>query len=205
VSGIGRPRGIAVLPDGRLAAADYVHHVVEIVDPSTGIVLPLAGAWDVPGMTDATGTQARFSAPYGIAVRSDGLVIADYDNDALRALTLDGTTTTLAGSGAPGFHDGDVGSAMFLHPQAIAVAGNGDIYVTDSDNFRIRRVVGTTVQTIAGDGTAGYRDNDDPLSSELYGLEGLAVVPDGSMVYVADGSRGEEVPFHRIRQVAKHW
>jgi len=37
--------------------------------------------------------------------------------------------------------------------------------------------------------------------SELYGLEGLSVVPDGSMLYVADGNRGEAVPFNRVRQV----
>jgi DNA-binding beta-propeller fold protein YncE len=206
VSGIGRPRGLAVLPDGRLAAADYVHHVVEIVDPSTGIVSPLAGTWDASGMTDGRGAQARFAAPYGIAVTSDGvLVVADYDNHALRLLTPDGITTTLTGSGARGFRDGDVDTAMFQRPQAVAITANGDIYVADSDNFRIRRIVEATVQTIAGDGTAGYRDSDDPLKSRLYGLEGLAVVPDGSMVYVADGSRGEDLPFHRIRQVAKHW
>jgi DNA-binding beta-propeller fold protein YncE len=206
VSGIGRPRGLAVLPDGRLAAADYVHHVVEIVDPLTGIVSPLAGAWDVAGMANATGTQARFAAPYGLAVTADGrLVVADHDNHALRLLTLDGITTTLTGTGVRGFRDGDLGAAMFHHPQAVTIAANGDIYVADSDNFRIRRIAGATVQTIAGDGTAGYRDSDDPLSSRLYGLEGLAIVPDGSMVYLADGSRGEDVPFHRVRQVAKHW
>ena len=60
---------------------------------------------------------------------------------------------------------------------------------------------GTAVQTIAGDGTSGYRDGDDPLTSELYGIEGLAVVPDGSMVYVADGSRGTALPYNRIRQI----
>jgi sugar lactone lactonase YvrE len=206
VSGIGRPRGLAVLQDGRLAAADYVHHVVELVDPSTGVVSPLAGAWDVSGMTNARGTQARFAAPYGIAARSDGaLVVADYDNHALRLVTLDGTATTLAGTGVRGFRDGDRAAAMFQRPQAVAIAANGDIFVADSDNFRIRRIVGATVQTIAGDGTAGYRDSDDPLHSQLYGLEGLTVMPDGSMVYVADGSRGEDVPFHRVRQVAKHW
>ncbi|HEX8115012.1 MAG TPA: hypothetical protein VF516_45100 [Kofleriaceae bacterium] len=40
-------------------------------------------------------------------------------------------------------------------------------------------LAGAAVQTVAGNGTGGYRDGDDPLTSELYGLEGLAVVPDG--------------------------
>lgn len=104
-----------------------------------------------------------------------------------------------------GFADGESSAALFHNPQAIAISANGDLYVTDSNNFRIRRIVGTTVTTIAGDGTAGYRDDDDPLISRLYGLEGLAAIPNGSMLYVADGSRGENLPFHRIRQIAKHW
>jgi DNA-binding beta-propeller fold protein YncE len=180
--------------------------VVELVDPATGIVSLLAGTWDSSGMADAAGTQARFAAPYSVAVRGDStLVITDYDNHLLRVVTLDGTVTTLAGTGSRGFADGDLGTAMFHHPQAISIAANGDLYVADSDNFRIRRIAGTTVQTIAGDGTAGYRDSDDPLSSQLYGLEGLVAVPDGSMIYVADGSRGEDLPFHRVRQIAKSW
>ena len=203
-SGIGRPRGLAVLPDGRLAVSDYVHHVVELADPATGNVSLLAGAWDTPGTTDATGADARFAIPYGLAVRSDGaLVIADYGNHRIRLLTLDGITTTIAGS-APGFADGEPSAALFRHPQAVAIAANGDIYVTDSDNFRVRLIAGTTVTTIAGDGTGSYRDDDDPLQSQLYGLEGLAVVADGSMVYVADGSRGTDLPFNRIRQIARH-
>jgi DNA-binding beta-propeller fold protein YncE len=203
---IGRPRGLAVLPDGKLAASDYDHHVIEIVDPATGGVAPLAGAWDSPGMVDGAAMDARFSVPYGIAVRDDGaIVVADFGNHRIRVVTRAGVTTTLAGTGVAGFADGDLDTAMFDRPQGIAIAANGDVYVADSDNFRVRRITGTTVQTIAGDGAAGYRDGDDPLTAELYGLEGLAVVPDGSMVYVADGSRGTALPYNRVRQIAKCW
>jgi YVTN family beta-propeller protein len=203
---IGRPRGLVVLPDGRLAATDYVHHVVELISPSTGGVTLLAGAWDQAGLVDASGSDARFSAPYGLAVRGDGaLVIADFDNHEIRVVTLDGAATTLAGAGTPGFHDGAIGSAMFSRPQGVAIAANGDIFVTELGNNRIRRISGTTVQTVAGDGIAGFLDHADPLASQLFGLEGLAVIPDGSMLYVADGGRGEQVPYNRIRQVARHW
>src|SRR4029079_16861920 len=78
---IGRPRGLAVLPDGRLAVTDYIHHVVELIAPATGGVTLLAGAWDQPGFVDGGPADARFSAPYGLVVRSDGtLVVADFDN-----------------------------------------------------------------------------------------------------------------------------
>jgi YVTN family beta-propeller protein len=202
---IGRPRGLVVLPDGRLATADYIHHVIELIAPATGGVTLLAGAWDQPGFADGDAASGRFSAPYGLAVRSDGtLVVADYDNHRIRLVTLDGTSSTLAG-GAPGFHDGALAGALFRNPQGIAIAGNGDLFVSELGNNRIRRIAGGSVATIAGNGIAGYLDHDDPLASQLYGLEGLAVVPDGSMLYVADGGRGEQLPFNRIRQVARHW
>ncbi|HET7502854.1 MAG TPA: hypothetical protein VFK02_17650 [Kofleriaceae bacterium] len=199
---IGRPRGLAVLPDGRLAVADYLHHVIELVDPGTGKATTIAGAWDVQGMVEGAGAVARFSAPYNLAVRPDGkLMVTDFDNNRIRLVALDGTTSTLSGTTAPGFTDGPMGTAQFSHPQAMSIASNGDVYITDLGNFRVRRIVGDQVQTVAGDGKGGYLDSDDPLASELYGLEGLSVVPDGSMVYVADGSRGEDVAFNRVRQV----
>jgi sugar lactone lactonase YvrE len=198
---IGRPRGIAVLPDGRLVAADRLHHVVEIIDPSNGQVTTLAGTWDSQGMVEGTGAAVRFASPYSVAVRSDGkLLVTDFDNHRIRVVGMDGSVSTFTGA-TPGFADGAMVGAKFSHPQGISVAGNGDIYVTDLDNFRVRRIVGDQVQTIAGNGNGGYVDADDPLAAELYGIEGLSVVPDGSMLFVADGSRGEAVPFNRVRQI----
>jgi sugar lactone lactonase YvrE len=199
---IGRPRGIAVLADGRIAASDYQHHVVEVVDPLTGLATIVAGTWDVPGSADGVGAAARFNAPYGIAVRGDGLlVVADYGNNTIRLVGLDGTTTTLAGAAAPGYVDGTSAAARFNHPQGVSIAADGAVYLTDAENFRVRRIVGGQVETVAGDGQGGYLDADDPLASRLHGLEGLSVVPDGSMLYVADGDRGEGLAFNRVRQI----
>lgn len=201
-SAIGRPRGMAVLADGRIAVADYLHHVIELVDPRTGEPTTIAGAWDQKGMADGVGASARFSSPYSLVVRGDGkLVVADHGNDRIRLVALDGTTTTLSGGDGAGFADGTMAAARFNRPQAMSAAANGDIYLTDTGNFRVRRIAGGKVETIAGDGKAGWIDSDDRLAAEFYGLEGLSVVPDGSMVYVADGNRGEPVPFNRVRQI----
>lgn len=201
-SAIGRPRGLTVLRDGRLAVADNLHHVIEFVEPVTGRVSLLAGAWDASGFADAAGPAARFATPYGLVQRADGkLVVCDYANHRLRLVGLDGSVSTLAGTGDAGFTDGVMTSALFNQPQAIAIASNGELYVADSGNFRVRRITATTVETIAGDGTSGYLDADDRLTAKFHGLEGIAVIPDGSMVYVADGTRGDEVPFNRVRQI----
>lgn len=199
---IGRPRGIAVLPDGQLVVTDYQHHVVELVNPTTGQVTLLAGTWDVPGATNGVGALAQLSAPYGVVVRPDGsLLVADYGNDRLRAVTLDGSVTSLAGTGNAGFSDGSAANAQMSGPQGLAITDGGDVFITDTNNFRVRRLKAGSIDTVAGNGTGGYVDDDDRLDSELYGLEGVAVSPDGKAVFIADGGRGEAVPYNRIRLI----
>jgi hypothetical protein len=200
VEKIGRPRSLAALSDGRIAVADYAHHVIQILDPATGALSPLAGSWNVTGAADGVGASASFNVPYGIVQRGDGkLVVADSDNHKIRLVGLDGTVTTLAGS-TSGFADGAGAAAKFNHPQGLAKAGD-TIFVTDIDNYRIRKISGDSVSTVAGDGTPGYKDDDNKGVAQFYGLEGLSVTPDGSKIFVADGTRGEDVPYNRIRLI----
>ncbi len=200
---LGRPRGLAMLADGRIAMADHMHHVVEVFDPATGKTVIVAGVFDAPGYVDATGAAARFTNPYGVAVRADGrLLVTDYGNQRVRVVDVaTGATTTLAGHGAAGFADGELAEARFNLPQGIAVDAAGTIYVTDTGNYRVRRIRGEVVDTLAGDGIGGFRDADDRLTAEFWGLEGLAVARDGLTVYVADGSRGDASPYNRIRLI----
>ena len=198
---VGRPRGLAVMGDGRIAMTDEFHHVIRTLDLATGTIAALAGTWDAAGMVDAVGAAARFSTPYGIATRPDGsVVVADFDNSRIRAVAMDGTVTTLAGTTA-GFADGAITTAQFAHPQALALGANGDLFVTDMDNHRVRKLAGGAVTTVAGNGTAGWVDADTAAASELYGMEGLALDKPGTVLYIADGNRGEAVPYNRIRQV----
>ena len=208
--GIGRARGLAFLPDGRLVVTDFLHHTVSTMDVTTGAMTLLAGAAGAPGFMDGAATIARFDEPYGVVVIGDSsaptIVVADFMNQRLRAVALDGTTSTIAGTGATGWVDGDaLAAAKFDHPEGLAADASGTLYVTDADNWRVRRMTTgatPTVDTIAGDGTGGYMDADDRLAAELYGLEGLTATSDGKTLYVADGSRGDDTePYHRVRVV----
>lgn len=199
---LGRPRSMAWLSDGRIAIADYQFHVIELLNPATGEVTLLAGTWGQKGMVDGVGPAARFSTPYGLVQRDDGkLLVSDYDNHRIRVVALDGTVTTFAGQAVAGFADGAMTDAKFNKPQGLVMDNSGDIYVTDLGNFRIRRIRGDVVETVAGSGEDGWEDSDDPLAAKLHGLEGLAVRPDGSFLYFADGTRGENTPYNYVRMV----
>ncbi len=198
---VGRPRGLAGLSDGRLAVVDYAHHVVQIFDPASVTITPIAGTYNTPGAVDGLGTGATFNAPYGVVQRKDGkLVIADWANHMLRVVTLDGSVVTLGGSVA-GFADGGMSGAKFNHPQGVAMCSSGDVFITDIDNFRIRKISadGSSITTIAGNGSGGATDSENPADAQFYGLEGLAVSSDCKTIYVADGNRGEDMKYNRIR------
>ena len=64
----------------------------------------------------------------------------------------------------------------------------------------LRVLADGAVATVAGAGTGGWLDGPR-LTAQFWGLEGLAVAADGRTLWVADGSRGEDVPYHRVRRV----
>lgn len=201
IENIGRARGMVVLADGTIAFTDYQAHTVSLLDPATKQVSILAGSLGQAAFVDAQGPAARFNAPYGIVQRSDGkLVVADQFNNRLRLVGLDGSVSTLLGSAA-GFADGGLGGAKLSMPQALAQTANGDIYITDLANYRVRKLSGDSLTTVVGSGEGGYLDSDDKLAAEVYGLEGLSLSADGTKMVIADGGRGESVPFNRVRSV----
>jgi hypothetical protein len=199
---LGRPRGLATLPDGRLVLGDYENQRVRLLDPATGAVTDLAGQLGCPGLANANGSNALFNTPYGVGVLPSGaILVADEGNHVVRAISATGDVTTYAGDGGDGTVDGPRLSSRFSHPTALAIDAAGDVFVADYFVHRIRRIAADgTVTTVAGDGTGGYV-NGAGAAAELYGIEGIAVTADGTTLFVADGSLGDAVPYNRIRVV----
>ena len=115
------------------------------------------GGFGVSGFQNGSLTAARFSSPKGIAIDSIGTIfISDSGNHSIRMITPAGVVTTIAGSGASGYANGVGSAATFNNPTDIAVYGNNILYVADSGNCAIRKLVlnelktSATVTTYAG-------------------------------------------------------
>ncbi len=204
VSNLTRPRGLTELGDGRIAVSDYLAMVVEIVDPTTGLVTPLAGAAKIAGANDGNGTSATFGVPWDLVVdqATGDLLVTEFDNDVIRRVTLNGDVTVYAGTvGMSGFKDGTVAEALFNQPKGMTSDGAGNIYITDSGNHAIRKISNGMVTTVAGAIEGGYADAADPRAALYYGIEGLDVTPDGHTLIVADGNDGDGSAYNHVRKI----
>ena len=152
------PYGVAVSASGRVYVADAGdNNRIRVIAPD-GIVSTLAGSDE--GFADGAGSAARFNTPSGLALDTAGnLYVADTGNHAIRKLTPQGVVSTIAGNGIAGFRDGPAAQAQFNGPVGVAVDKQGQVYVADTYNDRIR-LIGTDgmVSTLAGGGQPGFLD-----------------------------------------------
>ncbi|MES2777277.1 MAG: NHL repeat-containing protein [Bacteroidota bacterium] len=137
--------GIVIAPDGNLFVADWFNSRVRKISP-LGEVTTFAGS--TYGHVDGTRQSAKFEAVYGIAIDANSnlyvtdnllLGIVSPTNHCIRKITPAGVVTTIAGS-LYGYSDGVGAAAKFNSPMGIAADANGNLYVADSDNNRIRKI-----------------------------------------------------------------
>jgi serine/threonine-protein kinase len=178
------PNGIAEDANGVLYVTDQGNSVIRSI--SGGTVSLFTGNPTSPGFANGTGGAAQFNHPAGIAIDNQGnLYVADSYNNRIRKITPQGVVSTYAGTGAPGFADGDPGSATFNGPNGIAVDNSGNVYVADYNNNAIRLItINGSVITLTGTGTPGFNDGL-PDVAQFNGPTGVAVDAKG-VIYVAD-------------------
>ena len=133
-------------------------------------------------------SQAGFKQPHYMAVDAQGNVfISDTFNQRIRKVDTRGIVTTIAGKGTPGFSGdgGDARLAEFLNPHNLAIDRDNNIYISDPNNQRIRKITPDgKINTIAGGGSVPYTQDGVPaISVELQAPVGLAVDPEGNVFF----------------------
>lgn len=165
------------------------------------------------GFRDGPSKQAAFHTPHGMAIDAKGnIFVADSANSRVRVIRPIPNTDpqqykveTFAGSKVSGFssgyRDGPAEQARFFSVSDVAVDTKGNVYVADRRNHRIRVVrpvtnsspTKYTVSTLAGDGTAGYKDG--PAAQAQFRTATRIAVDGKGNVYIADSGN------HRIRMI----
>lgn len=188
-------------PNQRLYIADRQNDRVRMLDLSTGLITTVAGN-GLNGFQGDGGqaTAARFNRPIDITLDNQGrLIVCDENNNRVRRVDFTtGIITTIAGTGTATFNGNgnQATSTNFNRPSGVAVNAAGEIFLSDRENQRIRRInVNGTVSAVAGNGTVGGSGDGGVSTSALvnYPRE-LSFDASGNLVFA-------DTENHRIRTI----
>jgi trimeric autotransporter adhesin len=194
------PSGLTLDAAGNLFIADRGNNRIRKITLA-GVISTVAGNGSSNGLLGDGGPamSATLFSPEAVAILPTGaLLIADTGNHRLRHVALDGTISTYAGTGVPGFAGagGSATSAQLDLPSGLAVKPDGTIYVSEFDAQRVRVISGGIISAFAGNGTAAFAgDGGAATNASLHFPRGLAVDASGN-VLIADSFNG------RVRSVA---
>lgn len=188
------PSGIAFDSLDNMYISDFYNNVVRRVDAVTGIITPYAGNGTYAYSGDGgAATSASLAAPLRrLFDGSDNLYIADSENHAVRRVdAVTGVMTTVAGAGVTGYSgDGGLATAAQLNtPAQMDFDPSGNLYISDSGNFVIRRVDAGTgvITTVVGNGTAGYSGDGGPATGASLNGDDVAITIDrAGNFFIAD-------------------
>jgi uncharacterized protein YjiK len=187
------PTDVALDTSNNLYIVDSLNYRIREVDHSTQVITTVAGTGSVGYSGDGgLAVNATLDYPQGVAVDGSGnFYIADYQNSAIRMVSVSThKISTVAGNGTFGF-SGDGGPATTAnldYPQAVAVDGSGNLYITDTGNQRVRKVTYAThdISTLAGNGGGGFYGEGGPgTSAGMTSPSDLATDSAGN-VYIVD-------------------
>ena len=185
------PLDVAVAEDGTIYVADPLSHRIRKI--AGGQVTTFAGS-GISDTTNGPGVAAGFKLPDALTIDNDGnLYTLDIDDPRVREVSPGGFVTRYAGTGVEGFADGRADAAQFgEETSGIASDDNGNIYISDFDNKRIRKVSGTgQVTTIAGNGNDGFIDGNSNMA-QFSSPSGIVIDKQGNL-FVADLNRVRKI------------
>lgn len=148
------------------------------------------------GFVNGDTSVAQFNKPFGICIDPEGNVyLADAYNHRIRKIGIDGQVSTYAGTGIAGYLDGPADEARFNQPLNICFDDEGNMFVSDFLNQRIRKIsADMQVTTIAGNGQAGYQEG--PANQAMFNYPRGICLDDTGNIYIGDSWN------HRIRKIS---
>jgi len=187
------PYGLAIDSQNNLYVTDSYNNRIRKITPS-GLVSTFAGS-GINGSADGQGVNAEFTSPIGIVVDSENNVyIGDEGNHTIRKITPNANVTTLAG-GTGGNANGQGANAQFTSPTGLTIDKQGNIYVADYNNHRIRKITPNgLVSTFVGS-DLGYV-NGQGVNAKFYNPYHV-IIDTNYDVYIVD--RGN----YRIRKITQ--
>jgi sugar lactone lactonase YvrE len=206
------PLGVAIDKIGNLYIADANNNRIRQVIAATGIITTVAGSGPTGhgngGFSGDGGPASEAQLNYPTHVAMDGagnLYIADSENHRIRqVIAATGIITTVAGSGSTengnGGFSGDGGpatDAQLNYPSGVAVDGQGNLFIADNSNHRIRKVIAATgvITTVAGSGIAGYSGDNGPAFDAQLNMPSDVAFDGVGNLYIVDQDN------HCIRRV----
>jgi cysteine-rich repeat protein len=198
---LGGPHGVAVDGLGNIFIADTLNNRIRRVGLD-GIITTVAGTGAFGGLGDSgPAFLAQLANPQDVFVDGGGnLLIADTYNMKVRRIDAQtGIMSTVAGTGTPG-SSGDNGLALHARlsfPSGVFRGSNGDIFIADTENHRIRRIAAATgvITTVIGTGFPGYNGDNIPASGAFLQYPRDVFGDAAGNLFIADTSNS------RIRRV----
>ncbi|MBS1821188.1 MAG: Ig-like domain repeat protein [Acidobacteria bacterium] len=184
------PSAIAIDSQGNLYVAETGGHVVRQVS-ATGNITTIAGT-GTQGFDGDGGpaVSALLDSPQGLAVDTKSLYIADSHNHRVRKIDLaTGTISTAAGGSTSGTggDGGPAANATLDLPTALALDGQGNLYIADARSHRVRKVDATgTITTVAGTGAQGFDGDGASATASLLDSPGGLAADEAGNLYVSD-------------------
>jgi cysteine-rich repeat protein len=197
---LNNPSAVAADGLGNVYIADTYNCRIRRVD-GNGIIATVAGNGYAGFSGDGSAAvSAQVNYPFGVAVDTRArLYIADSENHRIRRLDSNGVITTVAGTGVSGY-GGDGGaatSAMLSNPTGLAVDAQGNMFIVDKNNHRIRKVsTNGLITTVAGTGVPGYSGDGGAATSARLAFPAGVAIDAGGNLFIADTDN------HRIRRVS---
>ncbi len=187
------PNGITIDATGNLYVADFGNHRIRKITP-TGFVTTVAGF--TFGFENGQGILAKFFHPQDVTIDASGrLFIADRSNDKIRTISTTGFVNTITGNNS-GFSNGNQFDAKFNQPEGIVIDASGNLFVADTGNKRIRRIVSLfqtpMTSTFAGSGSIGSTDGQG-LAASFNSPSDIAIDLQGNL-FISD--------FNLIRKIS---